>query len=105
MNCKQGDLAIVVKSLYGNLGKVVRCLEYAGLVRWHDNGVSLGVLPTWKTDTEFKSNELHPTPDAAYWMPDGQLRPLRGADGTDETLAWKVERNPRQTTVESEARR
>jgi hypothetical protein len=31
MNCKQGDLAIVVRSVTGlNLGKIVRCVRWVG---------------------------------------------------------------------------
>ena len=88
MNCKLGDLAIVTGSVTGQNGKIVRCLEYAGLVSWHNQGVSLGTLPTWKTDTDFKCNQFHPAPNAAYWIPDGALRPIRDTDGTDETLEW-----------------
>jgi hypothetical protein len=30
LNCKQGDMAIVVRSRAGNAGKVVTCLEFIG---------------------------------------------------------------------------
>lgn len=30
MNCKQGDMAIVIKSWCGNEGRVVTCEEFAG---------------------------------------------------------------------------
>jgi hypothetical protein len=31
MNCKPGDLAIIVKSLAGNEGKIVRCVRLRGM--------------------------------------------------------------------------
>lgn len=37
MNCKEGDLAMIVKSKAGNEGKIVRCIQYVGAVD--------GVLP------------------------------------------------------------
>ena len=84
MNCKLGDVAIVVNSIRGNLGKVVMCLEYVGLVRWLNNDGSSVECPTWKTDTDFNN----PLPIFTYLIADDQLRPLRDTDGTDETLEW-----------------
>lgn len=35
MRCKKGDLALIIKSMAGNEGKVVTCLEYIG----HNPGI------------------------------------------------------------------
>lgn len=80
MNCKQGDLAIV---LHGpeNCGKIVRCLEFVG---------ELPVAPgshfndIWRIDAD-----LHWT--LSGWGPyasDSLIRPLLDNDGQDETLTW-----------------
>jgi len=94
MNCKEGDLAIVVKSVCGNEGKVVRCLELhpAGFDRF---APFLG--PIWVTD----NNSL-----AGVWIrsglpaesgnaiPDAYLRPIRDNPGEDETLTWAPRKEP-----------
>ena len=36
MNCKQGDIAIVVKSFAGHEGKIVRCIRLAEETEWID---------------------------------------------------------------------
>lgn len=89
MNCKQGDLAIIVQSVCGNEGKVVKCLEYAGVFKCTSNGV-VGFYDYWKTDTFItfeggrRDNEIR----------DCVLRPIRPTDGEDEMLriAGKPER-------------
>lgn len=86
MNCKQGDLAIIVKSYAGNEGKVVRCVEYLGEVLWACSVTGLDKAePTWRVDS------LLPGPDgeqAVAKIADCQLRPLRPNRGDDETLSW-----------------
>lgn len=81
MNCKPGDLAIVVMSLAGNEGKIVRCIRLVpGGKRWKE----FGLCDTWETDTML--------PNIAGYennlMRDAQLRPIRDNDGEDETLQW-----------------
>lgn len=75
LNCKQGDLAVVVRSYAGNEGKIVRCMsltEYAG---------ALGFGPRWFTE---------PTLFGVWGEPqaplDACLRPLRDTEGEDEML-------------------
>jgi hypothetical protein len=89
MNCKQGDLAVFVRSKAGNEGKVVTCLR---LARWdeinearfaHDAG------PIWKIDravpTLFPYGNDIRFADLAH---DSMLRPIRdpGDDATDEMI-------------------
>lgn len=84
MNCKQGDLAIVVMSEAGNEGRIVRCVKFVGKRRWHSKYRGMEELATWNID-----------PPLASWMgnlkieaPDCALRPIRDQHGDDETLAW-----------------
>ena len=85
MNCKQGDLAIFVKSCAGNEGKIVRCAEYAGKkeLTWPDGKMAVcdgwviePRLPGWNGQTR------------NVFTPDDFLRPIRDNDGQDETLTW-----------------
>ncbi|MFY7939988.1 MAG: hypothetical protein ACOVOX_03685 [Burkholderiaceae bacterium] len=81
MNCKQGDLAVIVRSCCGNEGRIVTCvaLDVAG--------ASVG--PNWDV-----------RPGAAWWteppilgwngtvvpVRDALLRPIRDSDEEDEML-------------------
>lgn len=80
MNCKQGDLAIVVKSMNGHEGKIVKCMRFVGKVhgwqcddRWEIDQHLQGFLGGWTNTAS-----------------DSCLRPIRdpGNDATDETLEW-----------------
>lgn len=88
MNCKQGDLAIIVRSYSGNEGKIVRCIKIR-----ETNCSSL--LPDgsfsspdvwWEIDQTLPSWNGLPGDDIA----DSQLRPIRdpGDDAQDESKAW-----------------
>lgn len=90
LNCKIGDLAIIVVDEEGSdLGKIVRIVEPGD--DWSYFGDS---RPHWACDTlgqkfvisapfvEFSDGvELIDIPDA-------YLRPLRDEEGEDETLTW-----------------
>ena len=83
MNCKQGDLAIVVRSVCGNEGKIVRCLKlYPAGTDGMDK--SLGAL--WETDGTFKTVMYGTQIDAELtrFAADSRLRPLRGDLSNDE---------------------
>lgn len=81
MNCKPGDLAIVVRSAAGNLGKVVRCIRLATEAEKHEL-CFFQREAMWFTDT----------PMTSTWgcvdtlMFDAYLRPIRDSDGEDEML-------------------
>lgn len=82
MNCKPGDLAIIVRSLAGNEGKIVRCLEGVWSIEtmpWGDRASFM-----WRTDTVLKSW----SGSFDCWIADRQLRPIRdpGDDAKDEML-------------------
>jgi hypothetical protein len=100
MNCKPGDLAVIVRSKFGNDWKLVRVHEASPL-----NGMPFG------TRALVRGNEFVVSHDNAFgWVvealgepikkehrayrfcpaPDKCLRPIRdpGADARDETLTW-----------------
>lgn len=97
MNCKPGDMAIVVK---GDLsaGRIVRCVRL----------LSLG--DTVKSKCGKTLHVSNAVPQGPLWLlegyvcaevnmarnvlevpacPDSHLRPIRPSDAPDETLAWK----------------
>lgn len=92
MNCKQGDLAIVVKSWAGNEGKVVRCLRLSDCTRRVLPDLSVVDEAIWEVDQEL--TDCFGKKDAL--VADSQLRPIRDNDGEDEmvTIAGKPQGIP-----------
>jgi hypothetical protein len=72
MNCKPGDLAVLIKSEFKphNIGSVVKILRKAE---------SFNGYFCWETSPVF---------DGGTWVLDKNLRPIRDQDGQDETLTW-----------------
>jgi hypothetical protein len=91
MNCKPGDLAVVVRSEFGNAGRIVEVLKplgvepYWGGFRW-DGANSKGAF-CWLVRA--LGAPLH-TMAGGQWqecpVPDAVLKPLRDSDGEDEVL-------------------
>jgi hypothetical protein len=87
MNCKPGELAVFVRSMSGNEGKIVRCLriksDWDGLMK-RDGSIEPGVV--WEIDPPVPAWSGNGT---AYAL-DSYLRPIRdpGEDAIDETLGW-----------------
>ena len=93
MNCKQGDLAIIVRSTCGNEGKIVHCLELfpAGFALIHPD---LG--PVWRVDRRISS--IWSNGSVAFddcHVPDSALRPIRG-DLLDDS---ETSTQPREVTA------
>ena len=84
LNCKTGDLAIVIRSLNGNEGMIVQCLQFVGMVTWVAPGRENMTLPSWRVDREIPGCFGH----SVNLAPDSSLRPLRNDKGSDETLSW-----------------
>lgn len=86
MNCKQGDLAIVVRSEAGNEGKIVRCLELMitdTVVDLDGNShpYALGVAPIWRVDRPMNfAKVVDGEIKQAMSCADEVLRPIRGLD-------------------------
>jgi hypothetical protein len=87
MRCKQGDLAVFVRSDAGNEGRVVTCVRLAAIGELEMLGWRLDVGPVWVIDRGVLTNHGRLVPLAA----DSYLCPLRdpGEDAKDETLQWK----------------
>ncbi len=79
MNCKEGDLAIVVTSYHNNHGKIVRCLKCVTYQFFYT-----GKQAAWITEPMLSNAAGNEIPTA-----DHQLRPIRNEPGADETLSWK----------------
>jgi hypothetical protein len=83
LNCKQGEIAIVVQSNAGNEGRVLTCLHLAS--RKQCEAESLGwwtAGAVWVTDADLMCNDGTTT----RLYPDSRLRPLRDSEGEDEVL-------------------
>ena len=75
LNCKQDDLAVVVRSAAGNEGRIVRCVKLT-------SGIGLlGYGPRWFTEPALLGVYGKPVPPL-----DACLRPLRDSEGEDEML-------------------
>lgn len=87
MNCKPGDLAVIVKSSCGNEGVIVTCLRLAKeLFSVIDPSGSIEFnAATWEVDRDIRDW----TGRVGRYVPDSILRPIRDNDGQDETLSWK----------------
>ncbi len=70
LNCKKGDLAVIVRSVLGQQGRFVTCLELFEHPLWPGE-------PCWKVDVELL---------CGAWCHDDQLKPIRDSDGEDEML-------------------
>jgi hypothetical protein len=91
VNCKPGDLAIVVRSEADNEGKIVRCIRFVG--RFNEDSVNTDY---WLVDAELKfvrrlSGQFAGT---RPYAPDSCLRPLRGLDEEEKT---KVQEPQKET--------
>lgn len=92
MNCKQGDLAVIVDSDVGNCGKIVRCVSLHGS-RTHDlDGLKFDGYSSirWVIDPPVSCGWVGGGFGNLYTIEDQDLRPIRPTDGEDETLSWKA---------------
>lgn len=82
MNCKQGDIAVVIRAINTkNIGRVCQCLKHKREARMMPSGDS-GIFDCWETDQAFEDW----TGRADHSMEDMNLKPLRDTDGVDEML-------------------
>jgi len=86
LNCKAGDLAIMVKSVAGNEGKIMRCVNFLPKQKFLFPGDIEYEGPAWEVDVLLKGWKGC----KVSLVPDEYLRPIRdpGDDATDETLEW-----------------
>jgi hypothetical protein len=85
MNCKQGDLAVIVRSRAGNEGRFVTCLRLASKDELARAGYWLHIdKPCWILDAAINvTGGGQESIGLDEWM-----RPIRDNDGEDETLQW-----------------
>ena len=76
LNCKRGDLAVVIKS-GKSYGYVVTCLD-----RYDGPWRNVGYTPGWHVDQELPQISGRARP----FIADFNLRPIRYSDGEDEML-------------------
>lgn len=91
MNCRPGDLAVIVKSFCGQEGRLV-VVHYFVPTATFEGGYTLSECWTCKgvgTPLKGETYSGHFYPGFGV-LADFQLRPIRdpGDDATDETLAW-----------------
>ena len=80
LNCKPGDLAIVVRSVCGNEGKNVRCLHLAT----DDEANEITEGRVWKIDRELLALSEIGTIRRSAFCEDDILRPIRPLDELDD---------------------
>jgi hypothetical protein len=81
MNCKQGDLAVIVKSTCGNEGRILTCVRLATMAELAAEGLAWWGA-AWLVDATLRDT----WGVGVRFYPDSRLRPLRDSDGEDEVL-------------------
>jgi hypothetical protein len=95
LNCKQGDLAVIVRSSAGNEGKVVRCLRLVRQQRFECRLTGFSeVADSWETDTMMFGSDGR----RDCFVADRNLRPIRDNPGEDEML--RIAGKPNETPAE-----
>ena len=86
LNCKPGDLAIVVRSKAGNEGKIVRCLKFVGKPPW--GSADRFHSDCWRVEGSLAAIYEGTGKEAPFdgHISDSRLRPIRDGDGEDEIL-------------------
>jgi len=86
MNCKQGDMAVIVRSAANNEGRTVTCLEYVGeagrdgvVETAHGYILMLG-NDYWRVDIKLNitNSKVGVLNDCAPYVRDSQLMPISG---------------------------
>lgn len=78
MNCKQGDLAVLIRSEFPErIGKITRCIKY----------INAEGVDTWQVDPPVGEDRFRRgSIVVGTWGRDSFLRPLRNDPGEDEIL-------------------
>lgn len=88
VNCKKGDLAVIVRSFSGNDGVLVTCLSCSVRISAYPDGDRR--VPVWRVDRQLMDYMGR----FDNYVPDDQLRPIRDSDGADEML--RIAGRPRE---------
>lgn len=82
--CRQGDLAIVVRSMCGNEGRIVKCIARYDGIFVELNGEIVLINPSWVIEPHLPTI----TGGRSWAIADENLRPIRdpGDDAIDEII-------------------
>ena len=83
MNCKQGDLAVIVRSTCGNEGRFVTCISLIPMHSFLQPDGRIIIGPSWVVEPPI----FGWLGDKAPGVRDALLRPIRYNDGEDEILS------------------
>jgi len=94
MNCKPGDLAVLIRSELGYEGAIVEVMRFIGEMRFHyPTGLRIVARDCW--EVRGRLDPVHMREVARVGVsagcgavPDAWLRPIRDQPGEDETLTW-----------------
>ena len=83
MNCKQGDMAVIVCSAANNEGRTVTCLEYVGetgMVQTNHGAIYMTGNDYWRVDIKLNitNSKVGVLNDCAPYVRDSQLMPISG---------------------------
>lgn len=81
MNCKPGDLAVIVRSMAGNEGRIVQCIRLAGPGEFPREGIFGG--PRWVMNQQIRGT-LFPVWTVADAAVTGRAGDKGGARGADD---------------------
>jgi hypothetical protein len=98
MNCRPGDLAVLIKSTQGYEGAIVEVVSWAGDYEFRNDCTAASWLCKVPSSMEWMAG--HQTPAGHLHIPDSWLKPLRNDPGTDETLEWKSLPSPHKEMAE-----
>ena len=87
MNCKKGDLAVIVRQAPldpRSLGAIVEVVETGPTIKFHVLGG--GVFPSWFVRSKEPFVMHNGRKSTYFFVPDALLRPIRDNDGQDEML-------------------
>jgi len=91
MNCKPGDLALIIKGC--NTGKAVTCVRLAGPQLSTPNGPRMtmfGMRPIWEIDKSVVWASKHDGDVLLPYMPDECLMPIRPEPDERHVITGKI---------------
>jgi hypothetical protein len=88
MNCRPGDLAVMVRSDAGNEGAVVEVVSFVGPYQF-ECGKCVNDAWLCKVPPSMERHRGRSSLPGHLHISDSKLRPLRDSDGQDESLSWK----------------
>lgn len=88
MNCRPGDIAVIVGGIEANVGRMVRVIKACDALHWAMCHADWEVELLQTTTTSGPLGEQDSGPGMVCVCVDRILRPIRDGEGDDETLTW-----------------